>query len=58
MILDMKYSILRFLQILVTNKPTNLEIEVAIKGIDELEKFEKDFKEKFRKIPFPTFFIF
>lgn len=58
MILDMKYSILRFLQILVTNKPTDLEIKVAIKGIEELEKFEKDFKEKFQTIPFPTFFIF
>lgn len=58
MILDMKYSILRFLQILVTNKPTDLEINVAIKGIEELEKFEKDFKEKYQSIPFPTFFIF
>ena len=39
------FKVLGFLQILVTNKPTDLELNVAIEGLKELEKFEDDFAE-------------
>ena len=34
---------INFLQILVTNKPTDIEITVAIQGIKEIKKFEVDY---------------
>lgn len=39
------FKVLGFLQILVTNKPTDLELNVAIEGLKELEKFEDDLTE-------------
>ena len=43
------FKVLGFLQILVTNKPTDLELNVAIEGLKELEKFEDDFAEMMEK---------
>ena len=43
------FKVLGFLQILVTNKPTDLELNVAIEGLKELEKFEDDFAEMMKK---------
>ena len=36
-------GLINFLQILVTNKPTDIEIKVAIQGIKEIKKFEVDY---------------
>ena len=36
-------GLINFLQILVTNKPTDIELKVAIQGIKEIKKFEADY---------------
>ena len=41
-IISTKRSIIKYLQILVTNKPTDEELLVAIKGIEALQKKEND----------------
>ena len=41
-IISTKLSIIKYLQILVTNKPTDEELQVAIKGIEALQKKEND----------------
>ena len=59
MIIDIKYSIFRVFQILITNKPTKLELKIAINGIEEFEKYEKDIKEFKEKYPnYPPSFMF
>lgn len=40
LILDMKFNLSRVLQLLVTNKPTDKELEVAIEGLRLFEVFE------------------
>ena len=59
LILERKYKILRFMQFFVTNKPTDLELRLAIKGLDELEKFDKEFEEKYENFikTIPTHFL-
>lgn len=41
MLLDEKYNYLRFLQVFITNKPTDKEIELAIEGLKQFEIMEK-----------------
>lgn len=45
-ILTSRKSTVKYLQILVTNKPTDKELQVAIKGIKALQEAEDDFEEK------------
>lgn len=40
-----KFALLRYLQILFTSKPTNLELEVALKGIQAYDDMEKHLKQ-------------
>ena len=45
-ILVSRKSIGKYLQVFITNKPTDQELEVAIKGIEALQEAEDDFGEK------------
>lgn len=45
-ILTSRKSTVKYLQILVTNKPTDKELQVAIKGIKALQEAEDNFEEK------------
>lgn len=45
-ILVSRKSIGKYLQVFITNKPTDQELEVAIKGIKALQEAEDDFGEK------------
>lgn len=40
LVLDIKFNILRFMQVLVTNKPTDLEIDVAMEGFRKFLELE------------------
>lgn len=44
-LLEKKYGMFRFLQILVMNKPTDKELEVALAGIKFFDKMEDDIPE-------------
>lgn len=41
-----KVGLLKFLQIFLTSKPTDLELKVAIKGLEEFEKMERNIQKE------------
>ena len=45
-IMDIKFGCLRFLQISVTSKPTDMELELAIEGLKNFEKMEERLKNQ------------
>ena len=44
-VLNIKFNLLRFFQILVTNKPTEKELEVALAGIELFDELDSGFPE-------------
>lgn len=47
------------MQFFVTSKPTDLELRLAIKGLEELEKFDKEFEKEYENFiqTIPTHFL-
>lgn len=47
-VIQQRYNILKFLQVFVTKKPSNKEIEVALEGIKFFEEMEEQIPELFK----------